>query len=75
MTDHEHDYRKLNDDAVFCRGCGDIKSAAPAVCTLPHYPTYDPWMVRWYPVTPWWTVTSGSTGDTPTITYDAGAVS
>lgn len=51
---HEHDYRKLNDDAVFCRGCGDIKSVAPAICTLPHYPVYPYVPPVIYPTVPWW---------------------
>jgi hypothetical protein len=67
--EHEHDYRKLSNNAVFCRGCGDIKSVAPAICTLPHYPVY-PYVPSvtwpWSPYRPWnpptyrWDVSSGT---------------
>lgn len=78
---HEHDYRKLSDEAVFCRGCGDIKTAEPAFCTLPHYPIYPyiapmvwPPNAPWTP-TPWWgTTTTGSVTVLGTTTgYPAGA--
>lgn len=84
MTEHEHDYRKLSDEAVFCRGCGDIKHAEPPVCALPHYPIVYPYVPPvvyppvyvppWRPnVYPWWTVTNGTveTGFT-THEYPAG---
>ncbi len=51
---HEHAYEKLNEQAIYCRTCGDIKGATeedavdrlaaaleklPTVpCLLPHYP-------------------------------------
>lgn len=78
--EHEHDYRRLNDAAVFCRGCGDIKTAEPPICTLPHYPIYPiypyvPPVI--YPTVPWWrpsweptwTVTNGTvdTGNTVVV--------
>lgn len=76
MNEHAHDYRKLNDEAVFCRGCGDIKQSAPPVCTLPHYqptwvyypPVYPTIVQPWTP-NPWWTVTCGST---EIVTADSG---
>ena len=71
MPEHEHDYRKLSDEAVFCRGCGDIKHSDPPICTLPHYqpswiyvPPVYPTVRPWTPTYPWWTVTSGVT---PTV--------
>ena len=76
MDEHKHDYRKLNDDAVFCRGCGDIKTSAPAICTLPHYqpswiyipPTYpQPWPNWWRPQ-PW--VSPFIYSGTSTVTFD-----
>lgn len=50
---HQHAYKKLSDVAVFCSGCGDVKSAETAgVCLLPHYPTYYPFYPAPY-VRPW----------------------
>lgn len=62
MSDHKHRYAKLNDRAVFCDGCGDIKvePVAFAPCPFPHFtwtyvpPTYP----AYYPP---FVVTSGST--------------
>ena len=41
---HEHAYEKLNEQAIYCRTCGDIKGATAAPeklptvpCLLPHY--------------------------------------
>lgn len=82
MSEHEHLYRKLNDEAVYCRGCGEIKTAVQPVCTLPHYqptwvyyppvyPSPNTWP-NWYP---WWGTTTsedftnGNTYELGSITY------
>ena len=82
MTEHRHDYRKLNDDAVFCRGCGDIKTITPPVCTLhypfypwPSNPSYPWWQVSTYPTwTPTWTVVSDSASGSSTVVSSSDSV-
>lgn len=80
VTDHQHEYRRLSDEAVFCRGCGDIKTAEVARCALPHwqptwvyvppiYPTYPQWTSP-YP----WTFTT-VTSSAPTLLGTSAEVS
>ncbi len=38
MMSHEHRYEKLNEHQIYCRGCGDIKSA-PGYVAAPYRPT------------------------------------
>lgn len=63
MSAHEHHFAKLNDEAVFCRGCGDIKTA-PLPCTRLHYPHWTPTFIYSMPAyttyPQWQTITSGS---------------
>lgn len=55
---HEHSYEKLNEHQIYCRRCGDIKSAELAKlptypCPLPHYPPayYPPYTIWSSPTT------------------------
>lgn len=75
MSTHKHEYRRLSDVAVFCAGCGDIKTAQVAMPVYPYYPA------RWWPYTPpptpyvWPTVYWGTTTSDPigsgASTFDA----